>query len=223
MDNLTIEPFDLERARRAHAHISFSPEQRARTERAAFYRFTSDVLAKAQDMAQTDEQRAIMHREFAAFYRGYQQRLYAYLDAKSRTMSPMIAGPANFPTRRNQKRMGAEDRRLAELEEWDKMAQKRLYAAIERARTPEQVSADRFARLKVEIDRAMTTAAAIDAGTMPGFNRQAFTTSISGMLKRLAANGEEETVRTALAYIRAHQTAMARPFFTDRNSVWRLV
>lgn len=220
--DLTIEPFDAERARRAHAHISFHPEERAEQERQEFYGTASAVLARALEIAQTDEQRAILHREYAAWYRDYLAKTYACLDAKSRTMSSMIAGRANFPARRNQRALTTEKKRYDERALWRTRAVNRLYAAIERARTPEQVSADRFARLRVEIDRAMTTAAAIDSGQMPGFNRQAFTTSISGMLKRLAANGEEETVRTALGYIREHQAAMPRPFFTDRNSVWRL-
>jgi hypothetical protein len=72
-------------------------------------------------------------RNAAEIRRSYKARTLAYLRSKGRCVSPMIAGPSNFPARRMEKRNRVCDNRLRELYEF----RKRALDAIRKALHPE--------------------------------------------------------------------------------------
>jgi hypothetical protein len=147
-----VEDIPLELARQAHAGTSFDPEQRAESERRGY----AGALQASYDMlsqyATTNEKRALLDEEFARYRAGYAAKYRAYLAARGRCVSTMIAGGSNFPVRRQQKRSMIADKRAKEVQEF----QGRALAAIKKALTPELQpimagASDAVERLKAEI------------------------------------------------------------------------
>lgn len=123
----------LELALAAHAGSSFVPEQRAAQVRAEYGRTLAADLAELEEHADTDAKRAQLELEFARYREAYRRRCHAYLASRSRVVSPMIAGPANFPGNRMRKRNDIVQRRLDDLVEF----RARTLAAIRLALHPE--------------------------------------------------------------------------------------
>lgn len=99
----------------AHSGTSFVPDKRGTQERdgysghlEAVYETLSKHAAKGGTLDQLDEQ-------FERYRGGYRARTLAQLHSRSRCMSTMIAGPSNFPVRRQEKRNRVERKRLEEL------------------------------------------------------------------------------------------------------------
>lgn len=216
--------FDLERARRAHSATSHTPERRAEQERDAYTQHLAEVRATLDPIAQTEEQRAELDRLMSEYAAAYLARTYAVLDARARTMSPMITGPANFPAARNRKRMETELRRDDERTEWSKRAQKRMRDTLATMRTSDQIETDQYRALTRDLARSLATVERIDAAdpAMRGFDRASFTVNAAARLRTAAGRGEHAAVRRALADVRAWQERTGREFWTARNRVWSL-
>lgn len=56
-----------------------------------------------------------LNEQFEQYKEGYLARYRAWLNAKSKTMSPTIAGYSKFPTRSNNEKLATEHKRLEEL------------------------------------------------------------------------------------------------------------
>ncbi len=117
----------------AYSGISFSPEKRAEMTRANYASTLTADLALLETLATTDEKRATLAEEFARYREGYRRRYLIWLSAKSRCLSTMITGPANFPVARNEKRNRTEHRRGEDLIQFRERALK----AIRRELCPE--------------------------------------------------------------------------------------
>ena len=89
--------------RNAHAGTSFDPEKRAETEKEYFKAEVNDVYKQLKGQAKTDKQKAELKDEMAKFQNKYAEKYNDLLASRGRMLSPMITGPANFPTRRNEK------------------------------------------------------------------------------------------------------------------------
>lgn len=119
-----------EAAQAAHAGTSHVPEQRAVQEQEGFTATLADAWARAARVAGQDE--AAIERITEVFKdvaAGYKSRYMAVLGARSRVMSSMIAGPANFPVRRNEKRNETARKRSDEASEYLARGIKRLIRA----------------------------------------------------------------------------------------------
>lgn len=91
-------------AYQAYCGTSFSPEKRAEME-CGYY---DAIIEEFTGLIKCPEVLASTSAKF--------ERLFlASLSAKGRCLSPMITGPANFPTRRNEKANNAERKRSDEL------------------------------------------------------------------------------------------------------------
>ncbi len=101
-------------AERAYAGISFSPEARAESVVASHASFCAGLRDACGENSEL----------FETLKAKYEKKLSAWLDAKSRTISPMITGPARFPVERNRKAMETENRRLEELCHFERQAHK---------------------------------------------------------------------------------------------------
>lgn len=212
---------DRDLARQAYAGISFTPERRGDSDLQEMQNEIAAFRADLEPLARNDAQKEILANE-CAFYAGSLRDRYRKLwAAKSRTISPMITGPANFPVRRNNKRMETERRRLEELCELPGRARAAARKRILAARTPAEEMEDEWLLLRRKIRSNLETVAAIDSGELP-YYRSAFTNSIKGRLDRMAGHGQIELVRRALEYIKTNQNPK-RPFFAARNGVWKLV
>lgn len=120
-------------ARAAHQATSFVPEKRAVQEREDYARTLAADYEQLAKYADTDAKKSDLAAEFERYREGYKAKVIAYLNSRSRCMSSMITGPANFPTRRNQKRNDVAHRRLEELIDF----RKRALSAIEKVLRPE--------------------------------------------------------------------------------------
>ncbi|KAB2814560.1 hypothetical protein [Phaeocystidibacter luteus] len=100
-----------ERARRAFDWISFSPEKRGD-------RFISDYQSILEDRIKALQEAGASDAELETFYKRYRSKVQDVISAKSRTASPMITGPAKFPTDRNNKALDVEMKRHNELHDF---------------------------------------------------------------------------------------------------------
>jgi len=90
---------------------------------------------------------------------GYLAKYRAWLGAMSRTLSPMVTGPSNFPTRRNQKHMSTADRRLRDLQAYVIRARRGIVRQAREIAKPD----DPTAALRAEIAQHIKTRDAMKA------------------------------------------------------------
>ena len=204
-------------ARRAYSGISFDPERRAEGAVRDFEQELNGDLS------------SIPVHEREGYEEGYRKHLFAWLSAKERCVSPMIAGPANFPVRRMEKYNQQERNRMEEFIDWRrrKLAAiaKRAKEAEEAAKTPQQRLDERFARIRNGLMLSMETIIGIDRGEVRGFSRPLFVSSIVGTIRTLARNGEAELVGRCLELIEEvnGRADVVKPIVSQRHSVWKLL
>lgn len=208
------DDIDYKRAYNAYRGISFDPERRAESDQNSYVKDMQDIKDKIDKIAITDEQKKIAIEELSRYKEKYIQKFNAVLDARSRTLSPMITGPARFPVARNQKALDTEQRRINEFMKWQEKAEKALLNKIE---GPDTTS--KFDKLKPVLDEGIKTIKTIQDHNLP-YDISAFRNSISSKLKRIADNGDLETFNTALGYIKQRQKELSVRVFADNNSIW---
>ena len=128
-----LSDIPLSTAIAAHNGTSFTPEKRGDQECQSYANTLAHDYASLAKYATTDEKRATLDEEFRTYRAGYRSRYVAMLSAKSRTMSTMITGGSNFPTRRNAKRGATADKRTEDVVGF----RERALAAITKALRPE--------------------------------------------------------------------------------------
>lgn len=123
----------LSLAQAAHAGTSFVPDKRAQEERNEYASTLRNDFENLSKVCDTDAKRAMLAEEFDRYRAGYRRRFMAYLSARSRCVSSMIAGPSNFPAARMEKRNRIEAARTSELGEF----RARALHAVRRKLQPE--------------------------------------------------------------------------------------
>jgi hypothetical protein len=124
-------PYQL--AMDAHRGTSHVPDQRAEQERQGYHDRLSADWDNLAGLADTQEKKTALAQQFARYRENYKRLYIAVLSAKSRCVSTMIAGPANFNVRRAQKTNASADNRSRELIEF----RQRALTAIRRVLRPE--------------------------------------------------------------------------------------
>ena len=109
-----ISLLNKELLRNAHAGTSFDPEKRAETEKEYFKAEVNSVYNELKGQAKTDKQKAELKDEIAKFQKKYAEKFNDTLASRGRMLSPMITGPANFPTRRNDKAYSSYENKVRE-------------------------------------------------------------------------------------------------------------
>lgn len=106
----------------AHSGTSFSPEKRAVSEQNAYFQHLEQVFKsnrkKAVALGKLDE----FETKFARYKEGYLKRFLEHVRSKIGFFSTMIAGPANFPVRRMEKKSNAINAKLDALIDYQKYA-----------------------------------------------------------------------------------------------------
>lgn len=196
MEKIKIEGL-YEAAYRAYSNISFDPEKRAE---AIVYEYEEQLNTDIDSMPESEQQRYID---------GYKKYLFAWLSAKSRCLSSMITGPANFPVRRNEKANRTEHTRSVEFSEWRTKALKSIARKTEELRPQSEKDAEIFCFYKEQVDDL--------------FN--GYSHLVNGFAKRvetLAKNGHVELVQSILDYLNSQQIEKNKIVATQRHSVWLL-
>lgn len=215
---------DYKRAYNAYRGTSFEPDRRASEDQQSYVSGMKNVYRELKPLAETEEQKKVLLNELNIYKSKYIEHFNAVLDAKARTLSPMITGPARFPTSRNQKALNAEEKRVTEFLYWNKKAVSSIKKKIKSAMTAEQVSNSEYNRLKSEAIDTIITLSKIESGKMEGGDASSFKTSLAGMLKRSVDNGHVNEVKKVLKYIQDNEGKyLKRPVFTKRNSIWTYV
>lgn len=105
---------------RAYSLVSFSPNERAESCVKDFSQELSDDLAKLGENQGDYKERYIEH-------------LRTWATRKSRCMSPMITGPANFPVNKNRKANESEQNAWKEFRSWRSKYIKLAFAESKKA------------------------------------------------------------------------------------------
>lgn len=123
------EPTDvnLQMAIRAHAGTSHSPERRGEREVADYVASVQSFNDKLAAVADTEDRMVEAVAQAERFRGGYIKRQSDVWSSRSRMMSTMITGPANFPVRRQEKIWSAFEKKAKEFYHWQDRA---LAAAI---------------------------------------------------------------------------------------------
>lgn len=109
------EDIDIELAKRAHDGTSFYPEKRALAHQESYVEMVNEFALELEPLVTSDAQQAIAQKAVDTYAGKLLEKYNAYLQAKSRTISPMITGAARFPVERNRKAMESEMKRWDEL------------------------------------------------------------------------------------------------------------
>lgn len=103
---------------RAHVNVSFSPERRA------------DMYVKDYS-EQLEEDLKTLGDNQGNYKEKYIRHFTDWMSAKTRCLSSMITGPANFPTRRAEKANNSEHNHFVKFETW----RAKYFKAVNRERT----------------------------------------------------------------------------------------
>lgn len=126
------QDIDYETARRAYLNISFSPEKRAKSEQAEYTQYLEDLAERILKAAKTEKEQEIVQSVFDEMRATFKKKWIDLLHAKSRCLSSMITGPANFPVNKARKANQAEGKKLTDLCDYmkktDKIIRKKLDA-----------------------------------------------------------------------------------------------
>lgn len=99
----------------AFHNVSFSPERNGERVVSDYDAQLQEAFAKMQKQAEIGKTQDLLQAEFDRYRDGLRKRTSAWLASKSRCISSMITGPANFPVRRAQKRNDIEHKRCGEM------------------------------------------------------------------------------------------------------------
>lgn len=195
---------------RAYEGASFSPEERAR-----YYIHSYEEVLQ-------DDLKVIPEEERGQYVHTYREWVRILFTRHSRILSPMITGPARFPTARNNRANNAYESAVNEFEEWRKRAIKAINKRMEDAKPEEQKQAEEWLRLKRDIEDIASTLKAIDTGENKYSYRPLFVSSLYGKLERIANNGKADLIQKATDYIRELNAELPKPIFTARHKFWKL-
>ena len=123
--NYSANDIDFTTARRAYEGISHVPERRAEQEQAWYVEHMTSVEATFTPWL-TNENREQMDADLEQYRLKYVANKRDILHAKARVISVLVTGPANFPTRRNEKANSSLDTKLERFFEWERKAMRRL-------------------------------------------------------------------------------------------------
>lgn len=115
--NINIPKLDYRMCYDAHRGTSFVPDERAEYEVKDFERYIVAVIddLTARYDIEENENRAQLEDDVQRFVDGYYKRKVALLQAQSRHVSAMIAGPSGYNTRQMSKRAEVIDNRIRDL------------------------------------------------------------------------------------------------------------
>lgn len=206
METIKIDGlYDL--AKRAHSGTSFSPAKRAET---TVTDYENELTNDLSGMPESRRER---------YKKGYIKHLFAYLGVRTRIVSPMIAGPSNFPGRQMEKYSRWEDNKYKEFTEWRERALKAIEKDVRNSRPEAQVIDENWVRMERKIQENAAVIQSIDAGNSY-YTRSLFVNSITGLIKRTAESGDILNTNRALELLRKLNSTSTKPIIADKNSVW---
>lgn len=132
-----LSDIPMSAAVQAHSGTSHVPEQRGESERQNYAEYMSTFFNAVLRLAGEEKYNEALS-DLERYRQGYRDRHIGALRRRSRVMSAMIAGPANFPTRRNQKAGDSYESAVNDLVEWSNRVRSKIvahYSGSETVRT----------------------------------------------------------------------------------------
>lgn len=200
-------------AQRSHNGTSFSPERRGEVMIKEYEAILQSDLELIKEAGQEVKDTYVTR---------FKEHLRNWMNAKSRIVSPMISGPANFPVRRMEKLRGWEESAYNKFKEFREKALTGIQKQIQRDKPEEQKLNDRWESISKSITSSAETVIAIDNGTEKGYRRTLFVNSITGLVTRLAQEGNEFLVNKSLELIQKLNEVGVKPVVTSKNKIWQL-
>lgn len=120
----------LELAIRAHSGTSHVPDTRGKSEVADYVASIQSFQDAIAAVADTDERMSEAVAQAETYRLNYITRQNAVWSTRSRMMSTMITGPANFPVRRQEKAWASYENKAREFYDWQDRARKAAIKAI---------------------------------------------------------------------------------------------
>lgn len=214
-----LDDISRELATRAFGGTSFDPEKRGEARRREYAEAVNGLYAELWPLAKTEEQRAILAAEMERYREGYRKHLTAYLSSHSNVVSAMIAGPANFPTARMQKRGQWADNKAEALYTWEAKARAAIVDMVKASRSEEDKLEERWGKVSATLTGFLDVIASIDCGASPR-SRENYAGSLTGDVRRLALAGEVELVERSQQLVRDYNATHAKPAVAEGGSFW---
>lgn len=156
------------------------------------------------------------------YYGRYLERVRDLFRLHARIASPMIVGPARFPTERNRKANDSYDKAASDFIKWRESFANRAKRYLQSLKSPEQLEAEEWEPIRKDILSHIATIKGIDEGTERGYRRSLFVNSIYGKVATLAKNGKVGLVARATELIKSANEKLGKPVFTSRHKFWKL-
>ncbi|AZV56086.1 LPD38 domain-containing protein [Clostridium sp. AWRP] len=223
LDTISKHDINYDKAYNAYRGISFDPERRAEEEQTSYVNSMKDIYIKMLKLAKTPEQKAVLESELNKYKDNYIRHMNTILDAKSRTLSSMITGPARFPKARNEKALNTEHKRITEFLNWQKKAESSIKKKITGAMSDDQKDEAEYERLKKEALNTIEVLKSIESGK-EFYSPSLFRNGLRGKLMRSLNNGNVEIVSKVLDFIKKTEAEhLKKPVFSSTNGIWRAV
>lgn len=208
--NTTLEEYrDL--AVNAYRGTSFDPEKRGVHTIKEYEKHLAEALEEIKSA--TDEE-----KEW--YVKGYKKRFSAWMGAKSRCLSTMITGPANFPVRRNEKANRSEEKRGDEFFSYHEWAVKKILKAAEARKPESQKNDEAWIKYRKNILGHVATIVRYDLGIDRTYTRRLFVNAIVKPIETNAKNGKVEMVKRALELLREVNDKYDKPIIALKSKVW---
>lgn len=212
-----LDDLDYSTAKNAHTGTSFDPGKRGKGEQEMIKDGLTGEYNELREHCYSDEQKAELDKLFADYKTLVITRYTAYLIAKSRCLSAMITGPANFNTRRNDKANSVSEKRYEEFSKYTEKTLKRIRKVI-LSLTP--ISGIQNRSIKVMESEVLKTAHVIIRPD--GFNPSLFRKSLNSKIKGLAKIEDPTILNTVLLFVKKIQVELDVVIFSPSNKIWNI-
>ena len=114
----TAESYPYNEAKQAFSWNSMDPERAAKVRQDGYVAYMDDVYNDLSKTVKSPEQQRVLDAEMAKFNDRFLAFERESIAKRSRVASPMVTGPAKFPTARNEKALNAEHTHMGKFIEW---------------------------------------------------------------------------------------------------------
>lgn len=198
----------------AHNGTSFDPEKRGVQLIEGYEKTLQDDLKRIESATDEAKQR---------YVDGFIKHFSHYLNARGRIVSPMISGGSNFPVQRMLKYGRWEDNAYQQFAQYRDKAINGIQRQIEADKPQAQKDNEKWQRIERELLGKISTIIDIDEGRNNYSSRALFVSNLTGMIKRMAANGHTDHVRKSIELINKINLTTKKPIVTANNSIFSLI
>lgn len=203
----------LKQAQNAYNGVSFDPEKRGKNLIDSYSEVLESDLLNFTDEATKEQYKERFIKHFLN-----------YVSAKSRTLSPMITGPARFPVERNRKAMDTEIKRGQELEQFRESFLKNYNKRTEAVKPQDQKDLEYFEKVKKSLTETAQFMHSIDSGENKGFTRTAFGNAFKKIGETIAKKGNKKLSKMYfdLCIELNEKFGTIRPLFSSKNFIYKI-